>query len=154
MRTKPPCASPLPFYTVFDPFFQILSAFLIQDLFYFLCQKVIYEDPAYALSHDPTSFKFPDPPIQVQLPRCYQAVNSGYHISTNGSLPEYMVLFQGIGRFLMDLSDFFRIDPGQKIPDCVNFGDLSTDTVPQPFGYALRCGKKRMKTFIRQHQKL
>lgn len=54
-------------YTVFD-FLQILSTFLIQDLFYFLCQQVIPEDPAHALSCDPASFKPLDPPVQVQLP--------------------------------------------------------------------------------------
>lgn len=47
---------------------QILSAFLIQDLFYFLCQQIISEHPTYALSCDPAPFKLLDPPIQVQLP--------------------------------------------------------------------------------------
>ena len=54
------------FLILFLIFLQILSTFLIQDLFYFLCQQVIPEDPAYALSCDPASFKPLDPPVQVQ----------------------------------------------------------------------------------------
>ena len=50
------------------PFIQILSTFLIQDLFYLLCQQIISEHPAYALSGDPASFKLLEPPIQVQFP--------------------------------------------------------------------------------------
>ena len=56
------------FLILFLIFLQILSTFLIQDLFYFLCQQVIPEDPAHALSCDPASFKPLDPPVQVQLP--------------------------------------------------------------------------------------
>ena len=49
-------------------FIHILSTFLIQNLFYFLCQQIISEYPAYALSCDPAPCKLLDPPIQVQLP--------------------------------------------------------------------------------------
>ena len=56
------------FLILFLIFLQILSTFLIQDLFYFLCQQFIPEDPAHALSCDPASFKPLDPPVQVQLP--------------------------------------------------------------------------------------
>ena len=58
MRTKFPSASSLSFFLIF----------LIQDLFYFLCQQIISEHPAYALSCDPAPCKLLDPPIQVQLP--------------------------------------------------------------------------------------
>ena len=56
------------FLILFLIFLQILSTFLIQDLFYFLCQQVIPEDPAHALSCDPASFKPLDSPVQVHLP--------------------------------------------------------------------------------------
>ena len=64
----PPPANHFHFFILFLIFLQILSTFLIQDLFYFLCQQVIPEDPAHALSCDPASFKPLDPPVQVQLP--------------------------------------------------------------------------------------
>ena len=70
MRTKFPSASSLSFFLILFliSFIQILSTFLIQDLFYFLCQQIISEYPAYALSCDPAPCKLLDPPIQVQLP--------------------------------------------------------------------------------------
>ena len=62
-RTKSPPADHFHFFILFLIFLQILSTFLIQDLFYFLCQQVIPEDPAHALSCDPASFKPLDPPV-------------------------------------------------------------------------------------------
>ena len=69
MRTKFPSASSLSFFLILFliSFIQILSTFLIQDLFYFLCQQIISEHRAYALSCDPAPCKLLDPPIQVQL---------------------------------------------------------------------------------------
>ena len=70
MRTKFPSASSLSFFLILFliSFIQILSTFLIQELFYFLCQQVISEDPAYALSCDPAPFKLLNPTVQVQFP--------------------------------------------------------------------------------------
>ena len=70
MRTKFPSASSLSFFLILFliSFIQILSTFLIQDLFYFLCQQIISEHPAYALSCDPAPCILLYPPIQVQLP--------------------------------------------------------------------------------------
>ena len=56
------------FLILFLIFLQILSTFLIQDLFYFLCQQIISEDSAYTLSGNSTSFKPLNPTIQVQFP--------------------------------------------------------------------------------------
>ena len=69
-RTPFPYASSLSFFLILFliSFIQILSTFLIQDLFYLLCQQIISEHPAYTLSRDPASLKLPDPPIQIQLP--------------------------------------------------------------------------------------
>lgn len=70
MRTKFPSASSLSFFLILFliSFIQILSTFLIQDLFYFLCQQIISEDSAYTLSGNSTSFKPLNPTIQVQFP--------------------------------------------------------------------------------------
>ena len=105
MRTKFPSASSLSFFLILFliSFIQILSAVLIQDLFYFLCQQIISEHPAYALSCDPAPCKLPDSPIQVQLPHVepydHQIKYNFYCRMTASSPFSFIVLINGAFRY-------------------------------------------------------
>ena len=69
------------------------------------------------------------------------------------SIPEYPVTFYDINHFFMYAAYFIRVYSGEKVADCINFWNPSTDTVFQSFRHAFRGWKNGMETFILQHQK-
>ena len=54
------------------------------------------------------------------------------------SFPEYPVTFYDINHFFMYAAYFIRVYSGEKVADCINFWNPSTDTVFQSFRHAFR----------------
>ena len=54
------------------------------------------------------------------------------------SIPEYPVTFYDINHFFMYAAYFIRVYSGEKVADCINFWNPSTDTVFQSFRHAFR----------------
>ena len=63
---------------------------------------------------------------------------SGDFLSAYRSFPEYPVTFYDINHFFMYAAYFIRVYSGEKVADCINFWNPSTDTVFQSFRHAFR----------------
>ena len=59
-------------------------------------------------------------------------------LSAYRSFPEYPVTFYDINHFFMYAAYFIRVYSGEKVADCINFWNPSTDTVFQSFRHAFR----------------